>query len=67
MVKSKVSETNEYPQLMKGPASGCIVLMDSPTSGMIVSGRSNHGRGVGEYGRNWMPMLPFKGDVVLSS
>lgn len=65
-MKATVREAKAgYPRLMKDET--CVVLMDGPKTGMIISGVSNVGNGPGHYGKSWIYMEPFHGEVVLSS
>lgn len=69
-MKSEKKEVSKikYPCLMKGPFSGCIVLMNAPKCGTVVHGKGSLGNTIGDYCTNWGDgMLPFKGSITLEN
>ncbi len=59
----------DYPKLMVSYVSSVIVLMVKDGHGTIVSGKSKHGHGVGEYFTNWSmwDMFDYEGSITLTN
>ena len=52
-VASCVPHIKPYPKLMTSTISGSVLLMTGPCVGVVVSGVTYEGDGIGEYSEYW--------------
>ena len=73
-IKNKKEEAKEinFPVLMEGTESGCVVLFNGGCEGIVISEGTNN-KPVGYYSENWIECSntdywkPFTGTIELSN